>query len=71
MNRGGAVVRGGVYIHVSGSARLICFEINLISNKISREEPGYINMHPPPPPTINALGASLPVLVLCTVYTQK
>ena len=45
--------RGCIFIY-SGSARLISFEIRLISKELCWAEPEYINMHPPPPP-INAL----------------
>ena len=50
MNEGG----GGYCIFIySGSARLISFEIRLISKETSREESEYIDMlippHPPPP----------------------
>ena len=51
-------LRGGSY---SGSARLISFEINLISKEISRAEHGYMNMHP----RINALDPAL-VLTVAT-----
>ena len=42
---------GGVCIFIySGSARLVSFEIKLIiSKEISRVEPEYMNIHPPPP----------------------
>ena len=39
---------GGIFIY-SGSARLVSFEIKLISKEISRAEPEYMNIHPPPP----------------------
>ena len=42
---------GGVVFIYSGSARLICFEIRLISKKISRAENEYMNI----PPPINAV----------------
>ena len=50
--------RGGGCIFIySDLARLISFEINLISKEINRVEPEYMNMHPPPP--INALNPPL------------
>ena len=42
---------GGLYIFIySGSARLVSFEIKLISKEVSRAKPEYMNLHPPPPP---------------------
>ena len=38
---------GGCIFIYSGSARLVSFEIKLISNEISRAEPEYMNIHPP------------------------
>ncbi len=43
---------GGIFIY-SCSARLISFEMNLISKEIRRAEHEYMNI--PPPPPINAL----------------
>ena len=37
---------GGIFIY-SGRARLVSFEIKLISKEVSRAEPEYMNMHPP------------------------
>ena len=51
-NIGRAVARtliGGCIFVYSGSARLVSFEIKLISKEISRTEPEYMNIHPPPP----------------------
>ena len=39
---------GGVHIHISGYARLISFEINIITKETSRAEPEYMNIHLPP-----------------------
>ena len=44
-----ALIGGGCIFIYSCSARLISFEINLISKEISRAEHEYMNMHPPPP----------------------
>ena len=41
---------GGCIFIYSGRARLVSFEIKLISNEVSRAEPEYMNIHPPPPP---------------------
>ena len=41
---------GGCIFIYSGSARLVSFEIKLISKEASRAEPEYMNIHPPPPP---------------------
>ena len=38
---------GCIFIY-SGSARLVSFEIKLISKEASRAEPEYMNIHPPP-----------------------
>ena len=38
---------GGCIFIYSGSARLVSFEIKLISKEASRAEPEYINIHPP------------------------
>ena len=43
---------GGIFIY-SGSARLVSFEIKLISKEVSRAEPEYMNIHPTPTPTPN------------------
>ena len=41
--------RGGGCIFIySGSARLVSFEIKLISKEASRAEPEYMNIQPPP-----------------------
>ena len=40
---------GGCIFIYSGSARLVSFEIKLISKEASRAEPEYMNIHPPPP----------------------
>ena len=51
---------GGGFIFIySGSARLVSFEIKLISKEASREEPEYMNIHPPPPPPISVLATAL------------
>ena len=39
---------GSIFIY-SGAARLVSFEIKLISKEVSRAEPEYMNIHPPPP----------------------
>ena len=45
-----ALIGGGGCIFIySGSDRLVSFEIKLISKEVSRVEPEYMNMHPPPP----------------------
>ena len=45
-----ALIRGGGCIFIySGSARLVSFEIKLISKEVSQAEPEYMNIHPPPP----------------------
>ena len=38
---------GGCIFIYSGSARLVSFEMKLISKEVSREEPDYMNIHPP------------------------
>ena len=38
---------GGCIFIYSGSARLVSFEIKLISKEVSRAEPEYMNIHPP------------------------
>ncbi len=44
---GGGGGGGGVYIHIFRcSARLISFEMNLISKEIRRAEHEYMNIHP-------------------------
>ena len=40
---------GGVYSYYSDRARLVSFEIKLISKEVSWAEPEYMNIHPPPP----------------------
>ena len=51
---------GGVCIFIySGSARIVSFEIKLISKEVSRAEPEYMNK--PPPPPISVLATALPV----------
>ena len=37
----------------------VVFKLFLISKEISRAEHEYMNIHPPPPPPINALGTAL------------
>ena len=37
---------GGIFIY-SGSARLVSFEVKLISKKVSWAEPEYVNIQPP------------------------
>ena len=39
---------GGCIFIYSGRARLVSFEIKLISKEVSRAEPEYMNIHPPP-----------------------
>ena len=39
---------GGCIFIYSGSARLVSLEIKLTSKEISRAEPKYMNIHPPP-----------------------
>ena len=38
---------GGCIFIYSGSARLVSFEMKLISKEVSRAEPEYMNIHPP------------------------
>ena len=45
---GGVGVGGGCIFIYSGSARLVSFEMKLISKEVSRAEPEYMNVHPPP-----------------------
>ena len=48
---GRAVARpliGGCIFIYSGRARLVSFEIKLISTEVSRAEPECMNIHPPP-----------------------
>ena len=52
-----ALIGGCIFIY-SGSARLVSFEIKLISKEVSRAEPEYMNIHPPPPP-ISVLATAL------------
>ena len=47
-----ALIGGGggcIFIYL-GRARLVSFEIKLISKEVSRAEPEYMNVNPPPPP---------------------
>ena len=39
---------GGCIFIYSGRARLVSFEIKLISKEVSWAEPEYMNIHPPP-----------------------
>ena len=39
---------GGVYIHIFKLCPLVSFEIKIISKEVSRAEPEYMNIHPPP-----------------------
>ena len=55
-----ALIRGCIFIY-SGSARLVSFEIKLISKEASRAEPEYMNIHPPPP-SISVLATALNIL---------
>ena len=48
-----------VYIIYLDSARLVSFEIELISKEVSRAEHEYTNIHPPPPPPISVLATAL------------
>ena len=41
---------GSINDKYSGSARLVSFEIELTSKEVSRAEPEYMNIQPPPPP---------------------
>ena len=44
-----ALIGGGGCIFIySGRARLVSFEIKLISKEVSRAEPEYMNIHPLP-----------------------
>ena len=47
---GGGGGGGGCIFIYSGSARLVSFEVKLISKEVSWAEPEYMNIHPPPPP---------------------
>ena len=38
---------GGCIFIYSGSARLVSFEMKLISKEVSRAEPEYMHIHPP------------------------
>ena len=49
--------RGCIFIY-SGSARLVSFEIKLISKEVSRAGPEYMNKHPSPPP-VSVLATAL------------
>ena len=49
------IVGGGGCIFIySSCARLVSFEIKLISKEVSRAEPEYMNIHPPPPISVLA-----------------
>ena len=50
----GALIGGGSIFIYSGAARLVSFEIKLISKEVSRAEPEYMNIHPPPPISVLA-----------------
>ena len=52
-----ALIGGCIFIY-SGSARLVSFEIKLISKEVSRAEPENMNIHLPPPP-ISVLATAL------------
>ena len=41
------LIGGGCIFIYSGSARLVSFEMKLISKEVSRAEPEYMNIHPP------------------------
>ena len=56
---------GGCIFIYSDSARLVSFDIKLISKEISRAEPKYMNIHPPPLP-ISVLARALQ-----TAYTRQ
>ena len=59
---------GGCIFIYSGSARLVSFEIKLISKEISRAEPEYMNIHPLP---ISVLAtALLPVVTYPMIDTN-
>ena len=49
-----ALIGGGCIFIYSGSARLVSFEIKLISKEVSRAKPEYMNIHPPPPISVLA-----------------
>ena len=49
----------------SGSARLVSFEIKLISKEVSRAEPEYMNIHPP----IRVLATALSLTKLARDYS--
>ena len=42
-----ALIGGGCIFIYSGAARLVSFEIKLISKEVNRAEPEYMNIHPP------------------------
>ena len=54
-----ALIGGGCIFIYSSPAPLaiVSFEIKLISKEVSRAEPEYMNIHPPPP--ISALATAL------------
>ena len=57
------LIGGGCIFIYSGSARLVSFEVKLISKEIGRAEPEYMNIHPPPPP-ISVLATALRMHIL-------
>ena len=63
---------GGIFIY-SGSARLVSFEMKLISNEVSRAEPEYMNIHPlpPPPPPPQLAFQRRPCILHKSCLTQK
>ena len=68
-----ALIGGGGCIFIySGSARLVSFEMKLISKKVSRAEPEYMNIHPPPPISVlaTALGLQYVVYTSYSLYTS-
>ena len=69
--RGGGGGGGGggecIFIY-SSSARLTSFEINFISKEISRAEPEYMNIHPPP---ISALATALLIAIFFEIYKNQ
>ena len=55
------LIGGGCIFIYSGSARLVSFEVKLISKEIGRAEPEYMNIHPPP---ISVLATALRMHIL-------
>ena len=51
---GPALERWGCIFIYSGYARLISFEINFITKETGRAELEYMNIHPPPPISVQA-----------------